>query len=214
MTGYSLSKRIFDVSLVLLTAPLTLPLGLVVSGLVLLKEGRPLFFAARRAGHHCVEFKALKFRTMRTGHGEIGGVSGGHKSDLISPFSARLRKLRLDELPQLLNVLRGEMSLIGPRPTDPRYVALFPELYAKIYETKPGLTGLATLHMHRFEDRILGACRTAEETEQVYCRRCIPRKARFDLIYSDYIRKNGAFCFDIAILFRTLRFIIGAKTKS
>jgi lipopolysaccharide/colanic/teichoic acid biosynthesis glycosyltransferase len=212
MADYTLSKRIFDVFFVLLTAPLTLPLGMIISGLVLLKEGRPLFFSARRVGHHGRAFNVLKFRTMQGIDSERAGVSGGHSSVLISPFAARLRKYRLDELPQLWNVLRGDMGLVGPRPTDPRYVALYPELYAKIYELKPGLTGLATLYMHRVEDRILGDCSSPEEAEQLYCRRCIPRKAQFDLVYHDYVRQHGAICFDTVILWKTLCAVFIGKT--
>ena len=203
---FPLWKRLFDLGFVLLTLPLTLPIGIVTSALILAIEGRPVIYRARRAGQNGRIFSALKFRTMR----EIDlpeddrGVSGGHKTFRVTRFCAFLRRTRLDELPQLLNVVRADMSLVGPRPPDPRYVEMLPEVYGRVLRSRPGLTGLATLHVHRFEDRILKACKTREETEQVYLRRCVPRKAQLDLIYQRRATRPGAVCFDFAILVRSI----------
>lgn len=208
-TRLPVSKRLFDLSFVLLTVPLTLPLGLCIAALIALREGRPVLYSAARSGQGGVVFQALKFRTMRDA-GALGneGVSGGDKSERISPFSAVLRRTRLDELPQLVNVLRGDMTLVGPRPPDPRYVEMFPDVYGTVLQSRPGLTGLATLHMHRFEDRVLKNCATAEETEAVYCRRCIPRKARLDLIYQARQARPGAVCLDALIVWRSIRSVL------
>jgi lipopolysaccharide/colanic/teichoic acid biosynthesis glycosyltransferase len=105
-------------------------------------------------------------------------------------------------------VLQGHMTLVGPRPPDPAYVRLYPELYARILRTRPGLTGLATLYMHRFEDRVLRACASPEETDAVYRRRCIPRKARLDLIYQRRLQQPGVVCFDALIVWKTLRAVL------
>ncbi len=111
-----------------------------------------------------------------------------------------LRRTRLDELPQLWNILRGDMSFVGPRPPLRMYVERFPGLYAQVLRSRPGVTGLATLVFHRREAELLRGCRSAEETDTVYVRRCVPVKARLDLIYQR--RRNV--CFDLAILGRTI----------
>ena len=98
-----------------------------------------------------------------------------------------LRRSRLDEVPQLWNVLKGDMSFVGPRPPLRLYVERFPELYAKVLQSRPGVTGLATLVFHRHEEKLLAACRSAAETDAVYARRCVPRKARIDLIYQNML---------------------------
>ena len=199
-TALPLGKRILDLVFILATAPLTLPLGAVVWAIILLREGGPVIYRARRAGQGGQVFAALKFRTMRPVEpAQDQGVSGGDKQFRISGFSAFLRRTRLDELPQLINILKGDMTLVGPRPPDPRYVAMYPELYARVLRSRPGLTGLATLYMHRFEDRVLKTCETARETEEVYCRRCIPRKARLDLM----CQRQRTLCSDLALIGKT-----------
>jgi lipopolysaccharide/colanic/teichoic acid biosynthesis glycosyltransferase len=203
-------KRGLDLGFILVTLPLTLPVGAVIWLLILVREGTPVIYRARRSGQNGQVFLALKFRTMREVAGPDGdiGVSGGNKTFRVTPFCARLRRTRLDELPQLLNVLKGEMTLVGPRPPDPRYVQMKPDLYARVLRSRPGLTGLATLNMHRFEDRVLKACATHEETEAVYLRRCVPRKARLDLIYQHRMARPGAVCFDLVILLRSFASVL------
>ncbi|THH39162.1 sugar transferase [Aliishimia ponticola] len=205
-----MSKRLFDLALVLITAPLTLAIGAVICVLLLVREGRPIFYRAHRSGQGGRVFKALKFRTMRelSDDEDNSGVSGGDKTFRISRFSGFLRRTRLDELPQLVNVLKGDMSLVGPRPPDPAYVDRFPDIYATVLRSRPGLTGLATLHMHRFEDRVLRGCTTAAETDAVYCRRCIPRKARLDLMYRERIQRPGVVCYDSLIIARSVRSVL------
>lgn len=192
-------KRIFDVVLAL---ALLVPLGLVMSvvALVLLAtQGRPILYGAERMRAPGRAFTLWKFRTMRPESGD-SGVSGGDKSARITAPGRFLRRTRLDELPQLFNILEGDMSFVGPRPPLRQYVEAFPDLYAEVLECRPGVTGLATLLFHRHEERLLAGCASAEETDRVYVRRCIPRKARLDLIY----RRRRSLCFDLAILARTV----------
>ena len=204
-----LTKRLFDVFFVLITAVLTVPLGLVIWVLIRVREGGPVFYKAARSGQGGRVFMALKFRTMREvdAH-ENTGVSGGDKTFRISRFCAFLRRTRLDELPQLFNVLRGDMSLVGPRPPDPHYVEKFPHIYSAVLRSRPGLTGLATLYMHRFEDRVLKQCSTPQETEEVYCRRCVPRKAKLDLMYQERLKEPNAICFDLWIIARSISSVL------
>lgn len=177
------AKRVMDVICALGLSVLLSPLILGVALAILLREGRPVFYLSERMKTPQRAFMLWKFRTMRPDPADRG-VSGGDKAARITPLGAWLRKRRLDELPQLLNILRGDMSFVGPRPPLRRYVEMFPDLYAEVLKARPGITGLATLAYHRTEERLLAPCRTPEETEAVYVRRCVPRKARLDLIYA------------------------------
>ena len=193
------AKRLFDISLALvLTALLAVPFALLLL-VLLVSEGRPLFYVADRIRTPGHPFPLWKLRTMRAAPLN-SGVSGGDKAGRISPMGHFLRKTRFDEIPQLWNVLRGDMSFVGPRPPLPIYVARFPELYAEVLKSRPGITGLATLHFHAREERLLAPCRTAEETDAVYMRRCVPRKAHLDLIY----QRNRTLCLDLVLLGQTL----------
>lgn len=192
-------KRLFDIGLALL---LLLPLGLVMTGVAVwlaLVQGRPILYGAERMRAPARAFTLWKFRTMQPA-ADDSGVSGGDKAARVTPAGRILRRTRLDELPQLFNILKGDMSFVGPRPPLRRYVEACPETYAAVLCSRPGVTGLATLVFHRHEERILAQCATAEETNRVYLRRCIPRKARLDLIY----RRRRTFRLDLWILARTI----------
>ena len=128
------------------------------------------------------------------------GVTGPSKAARITPTGAWLRRKRLDELPQLWNILRGDMGFVGPRAPLRRYVEKYPEIYAEVLKERPGVTGLASMTYHRAEERLLSETSTPEETETVYCRRCIPRKARLDLIYAK--RRNP--CTDQRLMWATV----------
>lgn len=194
----TIGKRMLDISLALiLVAILALPFGLLVLWLWLV-EGRPVFYVSERMRAPDRPFRLWKLRTMAS-VARQSGVSGGDKAGRITRTGQVLRKTRLDEIPQLWNVLKGDMSFVGPRPPLRQYVERFPALYAQVLQSRPGLTGLASLTFHRHEERLLAACRTAEETDAVYARRCVPRKARLDLIY----QRRRTLCLDILLLWRT-----------
>lgn len=192
-------KRIFDLFFASL---LVIILGPILLGLViwlLLKEGRPLFHVAERMKTPEQSFNLWKLRTMTVVEGDQG-VSGGNKSARITPTGAWLRKRRLDEFPQLWNIMRGDLSFVGPRPPLREYVERFPEIYSQVLQSRPGVTGLATIRFHKHEDRLLERCKTPEETDAVYCRICVPRKARLDLIY----QRNQSTCYDFDLVFQTI----------
>lgn len=192
------SKRLVELSLLAIMAPLLLPLFLGVLLVCWRKQGRPIFYGAERMRSATQGFTLWKLRTMSASEGDRG-VSGGDKAARITPLGRWLRRIRLDEIPQLLNILRGEICLVGPRPPLRTYVERFPDLYAQVLRSRPGVTGLASLVFARHEGLLLAACTTPEETDAVYCRRCIPRKARLDLIYQ--ARRN--LCMDIWIILQT-----------
>lgn len=176
------AKRLLDIVLALLvSAILLLPFSVLLL-VLLLKEGRPIFYVSERMRAPGQPFQLWKLRTMSLAPVDAG-VSGGDKLSRITPMGRFLRRTRMDEVPQLWNVLKGDMSFVGPRPPLRLYVERFPEIYAQVLQARPGVTGLATLVYHRHEERLLAKCRTPAETDAVYSRRCVPRKARIDLLY-------------------------------
>lgn len=195
------SKRIFDIAVaLLLMAVLALPFAALLLWL-LVREGRPLFYVAERMRAPGRPFRLWKLRTMTVARpGADSGVTGADKAGRITATGALLRRIRADEIPQLWNVLKGDMSFVGPRPPLRQYVERFPEIYAQVLRSRPGVTGLASLHFHAHEEHLLARCTTAEETDDVYSRLCVPRKARLDLIY----QRHRNLCFDIALMWETV----------
>jgi lipopolysaccharide/colanic/teichoic acid biosynthesis glycosyltransferase len=200
-TGHvmSLSKRLLDLGLALALAVILAVPFLIVAIVVLVRDGRPIFYASERMKTPDTPFTLWKFRTMTVDENDAG-VSGGDKASRITPTGAILRRRRLDELPQLFNILRGDMSFVGPRPPLRRYVELRPDLYELVLQHRPGVTGLATLNYHGHEERLLSACKTPEETDRTYLTRCVPAKARLDLVWA----RNRSICFDLVLIWRTM----------
>ena len=194
------SKRMLDLVVATLLTAFLWPVGVVVTITLLITEGRPLFYLSERMKTPTEAFTLVKFRTMRAAT-EAGntGVTGGDKSDRMSPVHQFLRKTRADELPQIWNVFRGDISLVGPRPPLRVYVEDYPEIYGPVLQARPGVTGLASLVFHDHEERLLAACTTAAETDEVYRTRCIPRKAQLDLIY----QRQRSLCSDLRLIGKT-----------
>jgi len=192
-------KRIFDLFFASL---LVVILGPVLLGLLiwlLVREGLPLFYVAERMKGVKEPFALWKLRTMTVEAADTG-VSGGDKSARITPTGAWLRARRLDEFPQLWNILRGDLSFVGPRPPLREYVERYPGVYDQVLQSRPGVTGLASIVYHKHEDALLGRCATPQETDAVYTRVCIPAKARLDLIY----QRHQNTCYDFALVFETI----------
>lgn len=193
------AKRVIDITLaLLLIAILALPFALLLLWL-LVTEGRPLFYLSERMRAPGRPFLLWKLRSMTVVPPEAG-VSGGDKAARMTATGRLLRRTRLDEVPQLWNVLKGDMSFVGPRPPLRLYVERFPDLYAQVLQSRPGITGLATLVFHAHEEALLAPCRSAAETDAVYSRRCVPRKARLDLIY----QRRRTIWLDFALMWQTL----------
>lgn len=193
------SKRLFDLAAVLVLGVVVLPLIIVTGLVVLLLDGRPVFHLSERMQTPRRAFWLVKFRTMKPTQSD-SGVTGGDKSGRITRTGSFLRRNRLDELPQLWNILIGDMSFVGPRPPLRQYVERFPETYRAVLRSRPGVTGLATIYYHRHEERLLSQCKTTQETDAVYSRACIPRKARLDLIY----QANRNLCLDLLLMCKTV----------
>lgn len=195
-------KRIFDLAVgAILLLLLALPLAIIALCIRIL-DGSPVFYVSERMRDPKRGFWLYKFRTMTPAQTD-SGVSGGDKALRITATGAILRRYRLDELPQLFNVLAGDLSFVGPRPPLRQYVERFPDLYARVLRSRPGITGLASIVYHRHEEALLTGSRSTEETDAIYCRNCVPRKARLDLIY----QARRSLCFDFWLMIRTgLRF--------
>lgn len=171
------------VALVLL--PIVCLLLAVLYVLVVMCQGRPFLHVSERMKTPEQSFRLLKIRTMRPPPQEgDDDILCGCREHRVTRIGSFLRRTHLDELPQIFNVLRGDMKLIGPRPPLRKYVELRPELYAQVLDgCCPGITGLATIVFHRREAKLLSSCGSAEQAEKVYLQRCVPMKARLDEIY-------------------------------
>lgn len=191
-----------DRAIALALAPLALLLLAMLYVVVVSVQGKPFLFASERMRAPGRSFRLYKIRTMHPPEtGAEEGVLGGHQMRRVTRIGAVLRKTRLDEVPQIINVLKGDIRFIGPRPPLRRYVEAYPELYAEVLsETPPGITGLATVMLHGREERLLSVCRDADEADRVYRRRCIPLKARLDRIYRD----RRGIGLNTLILYRTI----------
>lgn len=192
-------KRIFDLFFASLLVVILGPIILFLCFVIWRKQGGPLFYVAERMKSPTQSFGLLKFRTMTVVDADAG-VSGGDKTSRITPLGAKLRARRLDEFPQLWNILNGDLSFVGPRPPLREYVERFPAIYDEVLKSRPGVTGLATIKFHKHEDRLLARCASPEETDDVYTRICVPRKAKLDLIY----QKNQTTCYDFDLVFQTI----------
>ncbi|MEP3180382.1 MAG: sugar transferase [Lentilitoribacter sp.] len=192
-------KRIFDVFFACLLVIILGPVILFLIVYLLIKQGRPLFYVAERMKSPNESFGLWKFRTMSIVTSD-SGVSGPEKTSRITSLGRRLRSKRLDEFPQLWNIIRGDLSFVGPRPPLRQYVEEFPEVYAHVLKSRPGVTGLATIKMHKHEDYLLSRSKNATDTNRIYTQICIPRKARLDLTY----QRHQSICYDFDLVFQTI----------
>lgn len=180
--------------------PVVLPILAVLYVVVLVFQGRPFLYSSQRMRDADTAFSLYKIRTMHTHPLDVEGALGGHQKRRVTPVGRWLRRYRLDELPQIFNVLKGDMRFIGPRPPLPKHVAACPRRYRRLLSnSRPGITGLATVMVHAREERLLTPCGSAEETERVYLRRCLPVKLRLDAIY----QRNRSLRLDLVVLWLT-----------
>jgi lipopolysaccharide/colanic/teichoic acid biosynthesis glycosyltransferase len=175
-----------------LLAPLFALIGLLIK----LDSTGPVFFCQERIGLGLKKFVIYKFRTMVADASVRGGLLTAPEDSRITRLGKILRKTKIDELPQLINVFRGEMSFVGPRPEVAKYVDLFRRDYGEILQVQPGITDLASLK-YRDEAAIL---RLASDPEREYLTRVLPDKIALG---KEYVRRSS-FCFDMSLIFKTL----------
>jgi lipopolysaccharide/colanic/teichoic acid biosynthesis glycosyltransferase len=189
-------KRMLDIAVSLIGLSCLLPLLLLVAVLIKLDSTGPIFFRQERIGRGFRPFQILKFRTMiQDPFGRRPFVTVGD-DPRITRAGRFLRKTKIDELPQLINVLQGDMSLVGPRPEVRQYVELFRKDYEEILRIRPGITDLASLKYHD-EAAVL---KQLENPEAEYCNRILPDKISLS---KEYVKKSS-FVFDLAVILKTL----------
>ena len=175
-TAGSLAKRTVDIVLALALLVVLLPVILVIASAIKLESPGPIFYRATRVGRFGRPLAVLKFRKMV--EGARGSALTISRDDRLTRVGRFLTEYRLDEIPQLWNVLRGEMSLVGPRPEDPKFVEVYPDEFEPILAARPGITGLTQLAFAH-EGRLLAT----EDRERDYRERLLPSKLEVDRLY-------------------------------
>jgi lipopolysaccharide/colanic/teichoic acid biosynthesis glycosyltransferase len=198
-----MTKRLLDIAASAAGVLILSPLLIVLAIAVRCTSKGPIFFRHRRVGRDFRPFGVLKFRTMVEDAPRLGGPITIGDDPRITPIGKWLRKTKLDELPQLLNVLRGDMSLVGPRPEVERYVEMFREDYQIILQVRPGVTDLASIQ-YRDESTLLGS---AADPEAEYVERVLPEKIR---LAKEYVRRQSM-RLDLQIIFGTLFHLAGDR---
>ncbi len=170
--------RIFDLIASAIGLMLLSSLFLILAILVKLTSPGPVFYRALRVGKNGRHFYLYKFRTMQAGADKVGPAITASGDRRVTSLGRVLRRTKLDELPQLINVLKGEMSLVGPRPEDPRYVALYTPEQRQVLNVRPGITSAASLSYRHEEDVLAG-----QDWETIYRQQVMPAKLALDLSY-------------------------------
>jgi lipopolysaccharide/colanic/teichoic acid biosynthesis glycosyltransferase len=201
-----LTKRAFDILVSVAGLIVLLPLLLLVATAIKLDSSGPVFFRQWRVGRRFRRFGIYKFRTMIDDAFDRGLPITVGRDSRITRVGKILRKTKIDELPQLLNVLKGDMSLVGPRPEVPRYVELFRPDYEHILKVRPGLTDLASLK-YSDEASILGQ---SANPEGDYVARLLPDKIR---LAKEYIQRSSLL-FDVKLIVETIIKLVGHRISS
>ncbi len=193
-------KRLFDMVFSLALIVVLLPVGIVVSIWIVLDDFGSPFFVQQRVGIGGKNFGLLKFRSMRKNAESKGQLTVGMKDNRITRSGYFIRKYKIDELPQLVNVFLGEMSVVGPRPEVPKYVLLYNEEQQNVLSIKPGITDFASIEYVR-ENELLSASLDPEKT---YIEEIMPAKLELNL---KYLREQS-FLTDMKIILQTIKAIL------
>jgi len=209
---YRVAKRAFDLVFSALGLIALSPVLLVLSLAVAMTDGFPILFRQQRVGQGGKLFSVLKFRSMAPDAKEKGPCVTAEGDSRITRLGKLMRKTKLDELPQLWNVLTGDMSFVGPRPEVPKYVEKYSAEQRRVLALKPGITDPATLEFRNEERLLAKAVNLGEKTREVqgetgtecaeefYLHNCVPRKIQLSLAYA--ARAN--FWSDLVVILRTI----------
>ena len=197
-----MGRRLFDIGAAAAALIVLSPLMLLVAFAIRASSPGPVIFRAPRVGLHRKPFSMFKFRTMAVA-GDAGSAITGSHDPRVFPFGRLLRRSKIDELPQLFNVLRGEMALVGPRPEDPRFVAAwYRPAHQPTLEVRPGLASPGSLYNFTHgEVQLVGP-----DVEVAYVERILPLKLALDVVYV----QRACFRYDLMIVLRTLVVIVAA----
>lgn len=192
-------KRIFDITLSLFGLIILLPFMLIIAILIKIDSKGPVFFKQIRVTKNGKEFKIFKYRTMRVGSDKYSQITVG-KDGRITKIGSFLRKYKLDEIPQLINVLIGDMSLVGPRPEVPKYVALYTDEQKEILKVRAGITDYASIEFSDENDLLA----SEEEPEKAYIEKIMSKKIELNKKYLSEI----SILTDIKIILLTIKKIL------
>lgn len=193
----SFAKSAFDRIFGVIGFVLLSPFLAVIALLVRLTSPGPVLFLQERVGKNGKPFRIMKFRTMVEGAEEMGLKITVGNDARVTRVGETLRKFKLDELPQILNIVKGEMSFVGPRPEVPKYVAHYTQEQKKVLSIKPGVTDLASIK-YRKESELLGQ---SQDPEKTYLEEIMPEKLRINL---DYVER-ASLAYDVRLLWMTVR---------
>ncbi len=172
-------KRIFDIIFSFFILMLLLPIMFFIALIIFIVDGPPVFFLQTRVGKDGKTFKIIKFRTMRPNSDKNIQITVGSNDNRITRTGRFLRKYKLDELPQFFNVLKGEMSVVGPRPEVPKYVEFYDERQKQVLSVKPGITDWASIAYIDENDMLKGV----DDPESYYIQNIMPQKLELNLQY-------------------------------
>jgi|TARA_B100001063_G_scaffold188701_1_gene179064 lipopolysaccharide/colanic/teichoic acid biosynthesis glycosyltransferase len=189
-------KRAFDFLFSLFILVLFFPIGFVISILILFSSPGGIFYMQERIGRQGLPFKLYKFRSMRIDADQSGKLTVGMKDPRITQVGIFIRKYKLDEFPQFINVLRGEMSIVGPRPEVREFVALYTDTQKKVLEVKPGITDYASIEYFN-ENELLAA---SDDPKKTYIEDIMPDKLKINQKYL----ANPTLSHDLKIIFKTI----------
>ena len=198
-------KRFFDIAAASFALLLLSPFLLWIAWRIRQEDGGAVFYRGVRVGLYGKLFRIFKFRTMVINAEKIGGASTSEDDPRITDIGRKLRKFKIDELPQLINVLIGEMSLVGPRPEVPFEVETYDPEWDIVFSVRPGITDLSSIEF-RNEGEII-ADSGIEDAHEAYRKLIQPRKLE---LQKEYALKSSLFL-DIKIIFNTLKAVVGGK---
>lgn len=193
-------KRLFDIFFSFIGLIILLPFFIIIALLIVIDSPGGIFYKQIRVGKGNTDFYLFKFRSMRTDSDKKGLLTVGGRDSRITRMGYFIRKYKIDELPQLINVLLGDMSLVGPRPEVRKYVEMYTVEQKKVLSVKPGITDYASIEYSN-ENELLGK---AEDPEAVYIHEIMPAKLKLNL---KYIAEQGL-ATDFKIIFRTIEKIL------
>ncbi|HXP48920.1 MAG TPA: sugar transferase [Bacteroidia bacterium] len=189
-------KRLFDIIVSLIGIVILSPFLILIAFLVMIDSRGGVLYKQVRVGKDMKEFKLFKFRTMFFDSDKKGLLTVGMRDNRITRMGYYLRKYKLDELPQLFNVLIGDMSMVGPRPEVAKYVAMYTDEQKKVLSIKPGITDYASI-VYSNENEILA---NAENPEDIYINKIMPSKLKLNLKYIDEMGLGT----DLGIILKTI----------
>ena len=199
-------KRVFDIFFSLIGLLILFPLFAVVGILIKIDSRGPVFFRQERIGRNFERFAIFKFRTMVLDAEKKGLSITSNTDKRVTRAGKILRKLKMDELPQLINVLRGDMSLVGPRPEVEKYVELYKKDYSEILKVRPGITDVSSI-LYRDEEGVLG---DQADPESYYMTVVLPQKIRLS---QEYLKQHS-FSHDVKLILKTLFRVFLALPKN